>query len=311
MSEKQQLENTIGDSVRKTESKFAFEPKIKKSGIGRKPDWLKVRLSASKEYAEIKGLVKNHALHTVCESARCPNIGECWGQRTATFMILGDICTRNCGFCAVKTGNPISLDTREPERVAVAVKTLQLEHAVITSVNRDELSDGGSLIFAETIHAVRKIVPDCRIEVLIPDFKGCRGSLNNVLNAKPDILNHNTETVQRLYKTVRPQAHYQQSLDVIKNAKEYGVLTKSGIMVGIGENNDEVLQVMQDLNKHGCDIMTIGQYLQPTRNHLPIERYVTPQEFLAFKRFGKSIGFRHVESGPLVRSSYHAASHVN
>jgi lipoic acid synthetase len=278
---------------------------------GRKPDWLKVRLSASKEYAEIKKLVKDQALHTVCESARCPNIGECWNQRTATFMILGDICTRSCGFCAVKTGRPIGLDRLEPDRVAAAVKTLQLKHAVITSVNRDELSDGGSSIFADTITAIRKAIPSCRIEVLIPDFKGCDRSLKSVLDAGPDILNHNTETVPRLYSKVRPQADYKQSLNVIKFSKNYGAMTKSGIMVGIGETIDEIYQVMRDLNRHGCDIMTIGQYLQPTKKHLPVERYVTPQEFLEFKLYGDSLGFRHVESGPLVRSSYHAADHVN
>ncbi len=278
---------------------------------GRKPDWLKVRFSAGKEYAEIKNLIKDQALHTVCESARCPNIGECWSQRTATFMILGDICTRSCGFCAVKTGRPIGLDRHEPQRVAAAVKMLQLEHAVITSVNRDELSDGGSSVFVDTITAIRKAIPRCRIEVLIPDFKGCTRSLKSVLDARPDILNHNTETVPRLYTTVRPQADYQQSLDVIQFSKSCGALTKSGIMVGIGETIEEVYQVMRDLKRHGCDIMTIGQYLQPTKKHLPVERYVNPAEFAEFKHYGETLGFRHVESGPLVRSSYHAADHVN
>ena len=276
-----------------------------------KPNWLKVKLSASEEYREVKRLVKDNGLHTVCESARCPNIGECWGQRTATFMILGDICTRSCGFCAVKTGSPISLDRLEPERVANAVSQLQLKHAVITSVNRDELADGGSLIFAETVRAVRRKAPECRIEVLIPDFKGDKKCLQNVLDAQPDILNHNTETVPRLYKTVRPQANFEQSLEVIRYSKERDAITKSGIMVGIGEFFDEVLEVMDRLIKVNCDIMTIGQYLQPTRDHLSVDRYVTPGEFSEYKKYGHTIGFRRVESGPLVRSSYHAADHVN
>ena len=295
-------------AVRIRGDKFARLPVGNKE---RRPDWLKVKFTASEEYREVKHLVKRHALHTVCESARCPNIGECWGQRTATFMILGDICTRSCGFCAVKTGRPVGLDTFEPERVASAVKELRLKHAVITSVNRDELDDGGSSIFAETIRAIRKSVPGCRVEVLIPDFKGCRRSLKTVLDAEPDILNHNTETIPRLYKVVRPQANYRQSLEVIRFSKAYGALTKSGIMVGIGETFDEVLQVLQDLRDSGCDILTIGQYLQPTRNHLPVDRYVIPGEFAEYERYGNELGFRHVESGPLVRSSYHAANHVN
>ncbi|MCH7783350.1 lipoyl synthase [candidate division KSB1 bacterium] len=279
--------------------------------LPRRPDWLKVKFSASEEYREVRKLVSQNALHTVCESARCPNIGECWGQRTATFMILGDICTRSCGFCAITTGRPIGLDRLEPQRVANAVKKLDLRHAVITSVNRDELKDGGSSIFAATILAIRKTVPNCRIEVLIPDFKGCKKSLKTVLDAKPDILNHNTETISRLYRIVRPQAHYRQSLEVIKYSKKFGAITKSGIMVGIGERFEEVLQVISDLKEADCDIMTIGQYLQPTRRHLPVDRYVTPEEFKKYKDFGMQLGFRHVESGPLVRSSYHAADHVN
>lgn len=279
----------------------------------RRPDWLKVKFTASEEYREIKHLIRSSALHTVCESARCPNIGECWGQRTATFMILGDICTRNCGFCAVKTGRPAELDRLEPEKVASAVKKLRLKHAVITSVSRDELKDGGSSIFAETIKAIRRNVPGCRVEVLIPDFKGCKQSLETVLDAEPDILNHNIETAPGLYKNVRPQADYKQSLDVIRYSKEYGAVTKSGLMVGIGETFEEVLQVMHDLKESGCDIVTIGQYLQPTKNHLPVDRYVTPKEFAEYKQYGSclaGLGFRHVESGPLVRSSYHAASYV-
>ncbi|KPK94197.1 lipoyl synthase, partial [bacterium SM23_31] len=277
------------------------------------PDWLKVRFTASNEYKEIKQLIRDCALHTVCESARCPNIGECWGQRTATFMILGDLCTRNCGFCAVKTGSPAAPDRLEPERVATAVKKLRLKYAVITSVNRDDLDDGGSSIFSETIQAIRRHVPGCTVEVLIPDFEGCKQSLKTVLDAKPDILNHNIETVPGLYKVVRPQADYQRSLEVIRYSKEYGAVTKSGLMVGIGETFEEVLQVMHNLKESGCDILTIGQYLQPTKNHIPVDRYVTPEEFAEYKKYGSrlaGLGFRHVESGPLVRSSYHAASYV-
>lgn len=288
-----------------------FKEEVVREKLPRRPDWLKVNFFASEEYRDVRKLVSQNALHTVCESARCPNIGECWGQRTATFMILGDVCTRSCGFCAVKTGRPLELDTHEPQRVANAVKQLDLRHAVITSVNRDELKDGGSAIFAETVVAIRDILPECRIEVLIPDFKGCEKSLKTVLDAKPDILNHNTETISRLYSRVRPQANYRQSLEVIRFAKKYGVVTKSGIMVGIGERFEEVLQVMSDLKEADCDVMTIGQYLQPTRNHLPVDRYVTPEEFKEYKDYGMQLGFRHVESGPLVRSSYHAADHVN
>ncbi len=248
-----------------------------------------------------------HRLHTVCEEARCPNMGECWNAGTATFMILGDVCTRSCGFCAVKTGKPSEgLDWDEPYRVAEAVQLLGLRHAVITSVNRDERRDGGAPIFAETIREIRRRVPGCRVEVLIPDFKGSEEALNLVLDAQPDVLNHNLETVPRLYSIVRPQANYRQSLEVLERAKKRGFLTKTGLMVGIGEQYEEVLEVLGDVRAVHCDIVTVGQYLQPTKDHLPIDRYVHPDEFRMYKEVGMKMGFKHVESGPLVRSSYHA-----
>jgi lipoyl synthase len=275
-----------------------------------KPEWLKVRAPGGPNYRHLLGLVQKQRLHTVCESARCPNMGECWERGTATFMILGDICTRSCGFCAVKTGRPTELDLQEPERVAEAVSQMRISHAVITSVNRDELKDGGADIFRRTILAIRECTPHVTIEVLIPDFKGCREALEAVMSAKPEILNHNVETVPRLYRRVRPQAKYPRSLEVIRRAKEMDpeVLTKSGLMVGLGEEYQEVQQVMRDLTQHNCDILTVGQYLQPTRRHLPVERFWTPEEFARIKQDGMRFGFRHVESGPLVRSSYHAES---
>ncbi|HLE32782.1 MAG TPA: lipoyl synthase [Bacteroidota bacterium] len=277
----------------------------------RRPHWLKAKIPGGENYARLKNLIDTQRLHTVCEEARCPNMGECWNSGTATFMILGDICTRSCGFCAVKTGRPdYGLDWDEPRRVAEAVQRMRLKHAVITSVNRDERSDGGAPIFAETIRLIRELIPGCSVEVLIPDFKGSEEALGIVLEAGPDILNHNLETVPRLYKTVRPQADYTQSLEVLARSKERGMKTKTGLMLGIGEKTDEVLEVMKDAIKSGCDILTLGQYLQPTKEHLPIDRYVHPDEFLMLKEEGISMGFRHVESGPLVRSSYHAANHV-
>ncbi len=276
----------------------------------RRPEWLKVRVPGGEQYTTIKSLIGQQRLHTVCEEARCPNMGECWSAGTATFMILGDTCTRSCGFCAVKTGRPGTLDWDEPRRVADAVKQMGLRHAVITSVNRDERKDGGAPIFAESIRLIREAVPGCKIEVLIPDFKGSEEALNIVLDAKPDVLNHNVETVPRIYRIVRPQAKYKQSLELLHRAKMRGFLTKSGMMVGIGEEPDEVLQVMRDLCHVECDILTIGQYLQPTKNHLPIERFVHPDEFTMYREEGKKMGFKHVESGPLVRSSYHAEKHV-
>lgn len=280
-------------------------------GRVQRPEWLKVRLASGEKYAHVKGLVTGHRLHTVCEEARCPNMGECWNAGTATFMILGDVCTRSCGFCAVKTGRPEYLDREEPGRVAEAIKTLGVRHAVITSVNRDELDDGGAEIFAETIRKARELNPGLTVEVLIPDFRGDAGALRTVVYAGPDILNHNTETVPRLYPTVRPQAKYTRSLELLERAKGMGVVTKSGVMVGLGETNDEIIEVMSDLRAVECDILTLGQYLQPTRMHLGVERYVHPDEFRMFKVRGLEMGFRHVESGPLVRSSYHAAAHIS
>lgn len=276
----------------------------------RRPDWLKVRLSASEEYKEVSSLVDKFQLNTVCQSARCPNIGECWGHRTATFMILGNTCTRSCGFCAVKTGMPSQIDPEEPDRVAEAVQRLGLKHIVLTSVNRDELPDGGAQAWANVIRAVRNVNSGCRIEVLVPDFKGSQESIDTVLESKPDVFNHNTETVKRLYASVRPQANYQQTLDVLRYAADKGALTKSGIMVGIGESTEEVIELMEDVRATGCSIMTIGQYLQPSRNHLPVHRFVTPAEFDYFREQGLAMGFSHVESGPLVRSSYHAHKQV-
>jgi lipoic acid synthetase len=271
---------------------------------------LKARVPGGENYTKLRNLIDSRGLHTVCEEARCPNMGECWNSGTATFMILGDTCTRSCGFCAVKTGRPEFLDKDEPRRVGEAVESMKLRHAVITSVNRDELFDGGAQVFAETIRQVRSRVPECRIEVLIPDFQGSDAALNIVLDAQPDILNHNTETVPRLYKTVRPQAHYNRSLELLFRAKEKGFLTKSGMMLGLGETMDEVIDTMSDLREVRCDILTLGQYLQPTKSHLPVERYIHPDEFGALKRSGLEMGFRYVESGPLVRSSYHAAGQV-
>jgi lipoic acid synthetase len=272
----------------------------------RRPDWLKAKIPAGENYARLQGLVEAHQLHTVCAEARCPNMGECWNAGTATFMILGDVCTRSCGFCAVKTGKPEGVDAGEPARVAEAVQKLRLRHAVITSVNRDELFDGGAGIFAETIRRTRALNPATRIEVLIPDFKGEELALDIVLDAFPDILNHNTETVPRLYSLVRPQARYERSLELLERAKRRGFVTKTGLMLGIGERTEEVMDVMRDLRAVACDILTLGQYLQPTREHLPVDRFVPPEEFAMFKRVGLEQGFSHVESGPLVRSSYHA-----
>ena len=252
--------------------------------------------------------MRSKELHTVCEEARCPNIGECWGQKTATFMILGSVCTRSCGFCAVDTGRPIGLDWEEPKRVAEAVQKMGLRHAVVTSVNRDELKDGGAAVFASTIRWIRRLNPDCRVEVLTPDFKGVYEALQVVIAAKPDVYNHNVETVPRLYKRVRPQAIYRRSLQVLQWAREMNPAapTKSGFMLGLGETWDEIIEVMHDLREHKVDILTIGQYLRPSFHHLPIQRYIPLEEFATLKEEGKKMGFRHVASGPFVRSSYHA-----
>jgi lipoyl synthase len=272
----------------------------------RRPEWLKIKVPLGTTFSEVRKLVDAQGLNTVCEDARCPNMAECWNRGTATFMILGDICTRSCGFCAVKTGRPLLLDSDEPRRVAEAVERMGLRHAVITSVNRDELKDGGAGIFAATIRAIRDRLPQCRIEVLTPDFQGKHDAIQTVIDARPDIFNHNVETVPRLYRRVRPQAKYQRSLDLLRMCHEQGLVTKTGIMLGLGEEHDEVLRVMHDLREIEVDIMTLGQYLQPTKQHLPVERYVTPEEFAGWKSTGLALGFAHVESGPLVRSSYHA-----
>ncbi len=273
-----------------------------------RPDWLKVRLPHGESYFRLKGLVHDLQLNTVCEDARCPNIGECWGAGTATFMILGDVCTRACRFCAVKTGLPPEYDLEEPRRVAEAIARLRLRYAVITSVDRDDLEDGGAYIFAETIRRTRESCPGIRIEVLIPDFRGSVSALKTVVEAAPDVLAHNVETVPRLYPVARAGSRYRRSLDHLRNAKSFGtgVTTKSSVMLGLGERRDEVLEVLEDLREAGVDIITLGQYLQPTRQHLPVDRFYTPDEFAAFREYGISLGFRHVESGPLVRSSYHA-----
>ncbi len=278
---------------------------------GRRPEWLRVSLPYGETYKRVSDIVEEHDLHTVCQSARCPNMGECWSAGTATFMILGNVCTRSCGFCAVKTGRPeAGLDWDEPRRVAGAVGKMGIRHAVITSVNRDERADGGAPIFAETIRLIRKQDPDCTVEVLTPDFRGSRDALQTVFDARPNIFNHNVETVPRLYRRVRPQADYRRSLDVLRLSKDEGLRTKSGIMVGLGEENVEVLALMDDFVEAGVDVMTIGQYLQPTRMHLPVEEFVPPAVFDRYKEIGEAKGIEHVESGPLVRSSYHAENHV-
>ena len=278
----------------------------------RRPDWIKVRAPQGEQYEQIQTLMRRASLHTVCQEAGCPNMGECWGSGTATFLILGDVCTRSCRFCDVKHGRPEPLDWEEPERVAQAVKEMGLQHAVITSVNRDERDDGGAPIFAAIIRRIRELQPGCSVEVLIPDFKGSLDALKIVMDARPEILNHNIETVPSLFKKVQPQDRYEWSEAVLRNAKKLDpdTLTKSGIMLGLGETLDEVKTVMRDLREWDVDILTIGQYLQPSRRHLPIERYYTLEEFAELKAYGLEIGFKWVESAPLVRSSYHAVEQV-
>ena len=274
-----------------------------------RPSWLRVKYFGGPNYQELKRIMRTLDLHTVCESARCPNMGECWEHRTATFMILGNICTRACGFCAVPSGKPLGPpEEDEPERVAEAVEQMGLRYAVVTSVNRDDQSDGGAEIFARTIKKIRERVPGCRVEVLIPDFRGDWQALETVLSARPDVLNHNMETVPRLYRAVRKGAVYERSLELLRKAGEIlpGVATKTGMMLGLGETRDEVIQAMQEIAAQGTHILTLGQYLQPTSEHLPIERYVHPDEFAEYKRLGETMGLKHVEAGPLVRSSYHA-----
>ena len=278
----------------------------------RRPQWMRVKPPKGEDYKWVRGVMRSKQLHTVCEEAHCPNIGECWGARTATFLILGDICTRSCGFCDIKTGRPLPIDWEEPLRVAEAVKAMDLKHVVITSVNRDERKDGGAPIFAQCIERIREVQPGCSIEVLIPDFKGSEEALKIVMDARPEILNHNIETAARLFRKVQPQDKYEWALATLGNAKKMDdeVLTKSGIMVGLGEEFDEVVEVMRDLAGLKVDILTIGQYLQPSKKHLPIERYYRPQEFEELKKIGYNLGFRWVESGPFVRSSYHAEQQV-
>ncbi len=298
--------------IKMNQHQRAFKEEAEKANkdLGKRPEWLKVRLPIGENYTDVKNLMRKQHLNTVCEEARCPNISECWNHRTATFMILGDTCTRSCGFCNVKLGIPNELDLDEPNRVVQSVMELNLRHVVITSVNRDELKDGGATIFKECVRLIREQKPDCTVEILIPDFKGDEEAFKIIMQYPPDILNHNLETVPRLYHAVRPQAKYERSLNLIKWFKSKGLKTKSGIMVGIGEKQNEVIELMKDLVDHGCDILTIGQYLQPTKMHLPVDRFVTPDEFKLYKEEGIKLGFKIVESAPLVRSSYHADQHA-
>ena len=276
----------------------------------RKPKWLKVKLPTATAYKNVKSVVKTHRLHTICESGNCPNTGECWGAGTATFMILGNICTRSCGFCNVQTGRPLSVDINEPKSIANSVKIMKVKHAVITSVDRDDLKDGGSAIWKETINEIRKVNPKTTLETLIPDFKAKKEDIQKIIDVAPEVVSHNMETVERLTKKVRIQAKYRRSLDVLNILNKSGVRTKSGIMLGLGETDEEVIQTMKDLLDVGVTIMTIGQYLQPSKKHLPVFEYVHPDKFEMFRNIGLKLGFRIVESGPLVRSSYHAEKHL-
>lgn len=276
----------------------------------KKPKWLRVKLPTGENYRKVRGLVDEHKLHTICESGSCPNMGECWGEGTATFMILGNICTRSCGFCAVQTGKPLEVDIYEPGRVAHSVKTMGVKHAVITSVDRDDLKDGGAEIWAQTVRAVRQQSPDTTMETLIPDFAGKWENLQIIIDAAPEIVSHNLETVRRLTKEVRIQAKYDRSLEVLFRLKKGGMRTKSGVMLGLGESDQEVIETMEDLRSVNVDILTLGQYLQPTPKHLAVQEFVTPERFEKYKELGMKMGFRYVESGPLVRSSYHAEKHI-
>lgn len=277
----------------------------------RRPDWLRVKLPTGKTFREVADIIRDYKLNTVCGEARCPNMGECWGAGTATFMILGDVCTRSCGFCAIKTGRPVQgLDWDEPNRVAKAARLMNLKHVVITSVNRDERKDGGAPIFAETLKRLREEIEGVTIEVLIPDFRGVWEALQIVVDARPEVLNHNLETVPSLYRIVRPQAKYHRSLELLRRCKDQGLRTKTGIMVGLGETKEEVYQLMDDVVEAGVDVLTIGQYMQPTKMHLPVKEWIHPDVFAEYKRIGEAKGIEHVESGPLVRSSYHAERHL-
>ena len=285
-------------------------PVVQEKPRRRKPDWLRVKLPTGENYRKVRALVEEYKLHTICESGNCPNMGECWGEGTATFMILGNVCTRSCSFCAVQTGRPPEYDENEPQRVAEAVKLMGVKHCVITSVNRDELKDMGSIIWAETIHSIRKESPETTMETLIPDFRNDEEALQRIIDAAPDVVSHNMETVERLYRLVRPQAKYQRSLDQIKKTKAGRMRTKSGFMLGLGETKEEVYQILEDLHKHDCDVVTIGQYLQPTKMHLNVAEFVHPDMFEHYKQVGLEMGIEYVESGPLVRSSYHSERHL-
>ena len=287
---------------------FALNPK--KQFKKRKPSWLKVKLPSGSAYKNVRDLTKKYSLHTICESGNCPNMGECWGAGTATFMILGNICTRSCGFCNVMTGRPLEVDKNEPKNVAESIRLMKVKHAVITSVDRDELPDGGASIWVETINEIRKHCPETTMETLIPDFKGKEKDIQKIVDAAPEIVSHNLETVRRLTKKVRIQAKYDRSLHTLKILNEGGMKTKSGIMLGLGEQLEEVIQSMKDLRSVGVSIVTLGQYLQPTKKHLPVVEFINPEKFEYLKQKGLSLGFRHVESGPLVRSSYHAEKHL-
>lgn len=276
-----------------------------------KPKWLRVKLPTGEKYTQLRGLVDKYKLNTICTSGSCPNMGECWGEGTATFMILGNICTRSCGFCGVKTGRPETVDWEEPEKVARSIKIMNIKHAVITSVDRDDLKDMGSIIWYETVLAIRRMNPNTTLETLIPDFQGIHKHIDRIIKANPEVVSHNMETVRRLTREVRIQAKYDRSLEVLRYLKEQGInRTKSGIMLGLGEREEEVIETMQDLRNQNVDVVTIGQYLQPTKKHLPVKEFITPDQFQKYETIGKEMGFRHVESGALVRSSYHAQKHL-
>ena len=285
-------------------------PPIKKPSGRRKPDWLRVKLPTGENYKKVRGLVDQHSLHTICESGNCPNMGECWGAGTATFMILGNVCTRSCGFCSVSTGRPDEADPFEPARVAQSIKLMEVKHAVITSVDRDDLADGGADIWAMTVRSIRRKSPGTTMETLIPDFGGKWENLQKIIDVAPDIVSHNLETVRRLTKEVRIQAKYDRSLEVLRRLKQGGMKTKSGVMLGLGGSREEVIETMDDLRSVGVDVLTLGQYLQPTPKHLPVEEFITPEQFKEYEVLGLEKGFRFVESGPLVRSSYHAEKHI-
>ena len=277
----------------------------------RKPKWLKVKLPTGEAYKNVRGITKSHNLHTICESGNCPNMGECWGAGTATFMILGNICTRSCGFCNVMTGRPLAVDVLEPKKVAQSIKLMKVKHAVITSVDRDDLADGGASIWVETINEIRKANPSTTMETLIPDFKGRLKDIQPIIDAAPEVVSHNVETVRRLTKKVRIQAKYDRSLDTLRYLNEGGIKTKSGVMLGLGETEEEIVETMHDLRAVGVSILTLGQYLQPSKKHLPVVEFITPKQFDKYKEIGLSLGFQHVESSPLVRSSYHAEKHIH